>query len=472
MSLSHFLSMLHARRWLLVLVALATLTTATTVILLTPRSWSSTASLLVDTVRPDPVTGVSHAGLPSPSLLATQMGLLRSERVALDVVRRLDLVSSPEWRQAWTSATQGRGDMARWLARTLQKSTEIVLERESNVLSITATARTPEEASRMANAFAESFLDLSAKLRTDNALGVSDFFTQRAGELRASLETARARLAEFEQKNGIVVSDTRLDGEIARLNEISARWVASEGMAADAESGLAGGANGVQALSNPLLAALRADAFRAEDKLQSLMARLDDNHPDVIQARADVHALRQRIDGEVQRIGSAADASRATRLRHVTELRAAGDAQRARVNRLRAVQEEGRVLAREVENLQRSYDTVQARLGQASLERHAIQGNASLLTAAAVPVAPKSPRRAVQIGLAALLALALGVAAVTLMEALDLRLRTDAAVGGQLGQPLLGVIPRPDAQGPFRPRQVPLIRASASPDLTPRRRRA
>jgi succinoglycan biosynthesis transport protein ExoP len=472
MSLSHFLSMMYARRWLAVLVMLATLTTATTVILLAPRSWSATASLLIDTVRPDPVTGQSNGGNPSPTLLSTQVGVLKSERVALDVVRRLDLISDARWHKAWTSATQGRGDMSRWLAQALQKKTEIVPERDSNVVNITATAGTPEEAARTANAFARAYLDVSSTLRADNAVGVSDFFSQRADELRRSLEKARARLADFEQKNGVVVRDGHLDSETTRLSELSARWVASETMAADAEAGQAAGAAALQIQASPVLANLRSELFRAEEQLQSLAARLDDNHPELIQARAKLLALRQRVDNETRRIGNAADASRATRTRQAAELRAAVDAQRARVNRLKAAQEDGQGLAREVENLQRSYDSVQARLGQASLESHAIQGNTSLLAAAAVPFAPSSPGRMVQIGLATLLAVLLGIAAVTLMEMADVRLRTNASVASELGQPLLGVVPRPDARGSYRPRKVPLIRAAAPPRLMHRQGKA
>jgi uncharacterized protein involved in exopolysaccharide biosynthesis len=308
----------------------------------------------------------------------------------------------------------------------------------------------------LANAFAQAYLEVSASMRAENARSVSGFFTQRADELHKTLGEARARLAEFQQKNGVSLGDVHLDSEVGRLNELVARRVASETAAADALAGQGAGAAWLQVQASPLVTGLRSDLFRAESQLQSLSARLDENHPDIIQARATVAALRQRLDVETRRISSAADASRTARVRQAADLQAAIDAQRARVARLKAAQDEGQGLAREVENLQRAYDGVQARLAQATLESHAIQGNATLLAPAATPYAPSSPRRLVQIGLAAMLAALLAGVAVTLMELLDPRLRTDDAVLTRLEQPLLGVIPRPDAPGAYRPRKVPL----------------
>ena len=62
-------------------------------------------------------------------------------------------------------------------------------------------------------------------------------------------------------------------------------------------------------------------------------------------------------------------------------MRAALEAQRAKVLRMKAVRDEGLVLVRDVENAQRAYDAVLARFTQTSLESQTTQSNVNVLTA-------------------------------------------------------------------------------------------
>jgi chain length determinant protein EpsF len=472
MSLLQFFAVLRARRLFALVVLLATVSAAVVAVLLVPRVYTATASLLIDISRPDPVTGLSNGGNPSPAIMATQVGVLKSERVALDVVRRLDLASQPLARKAWMAATKGQGDISRWLAQGLQKTTEILPERDSNVVTISAGAPEPDQAARIANAFAQSYLEVSATMRAESAQGVSAFFSRRAQESRAQLEQARARLAEFQQRKGVNVSDGHLDNETARLAELTSRLEQTESAVADSGLVPALADQSPQALSSPVLAALRGDLLRAETQLQELLGRLDENHPQVIQARATIGALRQRVDAETRRIGNSIGSRHAVQSQRASELRAAVEAQRVRVTRLKASQDEGQIFVRDVDNAQHAYDSVVARLGQASIESHEMQGNASVLAPASPPLAPSSPRRSVEVGLAAALGLLLAGVGVVLLEVADPRLRTDDAVADFLGQPLLGVVPRPSTAGAYRTRKLALVREADVPRLPHRAQEA
>ena len=104
-----------------------------------------------------------------------------------------------------------------------------------------------------------------------------------------------------------------------------------------------------EVVNNPNLAAIRADITRAEGRLQELMSRLGDNHPQVIEAKASIASLRTRLDTETRRVtGTFSSVNNINRQREV-EIRAALEAQRARVIRMRTAREEGAVLVRDVE---------------------------------------------------------------------------------------------------------------------------
>jgi uncharacterized protein involved in exopolysaccharide biosynthesis len=131
------------------------------------------------------------------------------------------------------------------------------------------------------------------------------------------------------------------------------------------------------------------------------------------------------------------------------ELRAALEAQRARVLKLRVAREEGGVLVRDVESAQRAYEAVQTRLSQTSLEGQTTQSNGYVLAEAVPPIRPSSPKVVTNIALSIVVGFLLGIGAVILLEMIDRRVRTVAEVSELLGLPVLGVLPKPGGAGGF-----------------------
>ena len=139
------------------------------------------------------------------------------------------------------------------------------------------------------------------------------------------------------------------------------------------------------------------------------------------------------------------------------EIRGALEAQRARVLRLRVAREEGAVLIRDVENAQRAYDAVVARLNQTSLESQATQSNAYVLAQASPPITPSSPKVVRNAVLAIVIGLVLAIGAGMLLEYVDRRVHEDDEVSELLGLPMLGVLPKPGGRGQFASRRIPLV---------------
>ena len=446
MSLHQFLAILRARFWLGALVFSVTVGAAVAAALLMPKMYTATAAMIIDTTKPDPLTGAGNGGPPSPALLATQIGVLRSEKVALDVVHSLKLAERPGLREKWLADTRGRGDIDNWLAQALLKAVVVAPARDSNVVNIEFEANDPAYAAQVANAFATSYINVSLKLRVDPAQRYSSFFESQAKDLRANVERAQERLSTFQREKGVVVTDDRLDSEMSRVNELSAR-LAQQGVREQLPDDL----------NHPALAALRGELSRAEAQLQDYGARWGDNHPQVQQAKATVATLRDRLDTEARRVSGNVGAVNYRQRQQQAELRSSLEAQRARVLHLKSVREEGLVLWRDVENARRAYDNVVGRLSQSTLESHATQGNAFVLNEAIPPLNPSSPRNMVNVALAAVVGLVLAIGAVVLLEMADPRLRTSDAAFAMLGQPVLGVLPRPGVKGNFAARRVPLV---------------
>jgi polysaccharide biosynthesis transport protein len=453
MNLSQFFSVIRAHWRVVMLVLALTVGTALGISLMLPKQYIATATVVVDQSRPDPVAAALYQGNPSPAFMATQVDVIKSERVAMRVVRQLNLADSEERKARWMLATQGEGTIETWLATGMLLALDVKPSRESNVVAVSYKAEDRERAALMANAIVQAYMDVSLELKVDPAKQYSTFFDGRSKELRANVERAQAKLSAYQREKGVVVaSDGLLDVESARLNELSTQLVALQAVVSGSgnrQAQVQSGGTVQEVLNNPVLTGLRAEITRAEAKLQELTSRLGDNHPQVIEARANINSLRGRLDIEARRVaGGIGAASNMNRQREV-ELRASLEAQRARVLKLRVVREEGMVLVRDLENAQRAYDAVLARLNQSSLESQVTQPNAYVLAQAVPPLLPSSPKIITNTALSIVIGLVLAIGAAIVLEMIDRRLRNAGEVSELLGLPVLGVLPKPSGVGGF-----------------------
>ena len=141
--------------------------------------------------------------------------------------------------------------------------------------------------------------------------------------------------------------------------------------------------------------------------------------------------------------------------------------QRLKVLRMKGVRDEGQVLVREVENAQRAYDAVMARLTQTSLESQSTQSFVNMLSTAAPPADPSSPKILLNTALSIFLGLMLALGTALLLEMLDRRVRTIDDVYAALELPVLGVMPSPQAKGMLGRKQVSLMQQRLMAPLPP-----
>jgi polysaccharide biosynthesis transport protein len=450
MSLTQFFSILKARWWVALTLFLVTVTTAIGVSLMLPKEYVATSTVVVDQSRPDPVAANAYPGNPSLTYMATQVDVIKSERVALQVVQKLKLAESEEVKAGWMLATKGEVGIESWLVQRLLFALDVKPSRESSIISVSYKTNDRVKAAKMANAFVDAYLDVSLDLKVNPAKNYSDFFTSRSAELRANVERAQAKLSAYQREKGVVIaSDGQLDVESARLNELSTQLVALQAVAADSSSRQAAGDRLPEVMNNPVLTGLNAEIGRAEARLQELTSRLGDNHPQVIEARANINSLKGRLGVEQRRAAGGVSAVSNMNRQREAELRGALEAQRARVLKLRMAREEGGVLVRDLENAQRAYEAVLTRLNQTSLESRVTQASAYVLATATPPFLPASPKILTNAVLSMVIGLVLGIGAVILLEMIDRRVRTVGEVSELLGLPVLGVLPKPGGVGGF-----------------------
>ena len=447
MTFGQFLSILRARWWLALLILVLTVAGTLLVSLMLPKQYKAMASVVVD-FKPDPISAAIYGGIGSPALMATQVDIIKSDRVAERVVRNLKLNEDPRVRQQWLDEGKGVGTIEAWLGGVFQRSMDVEPSRESSVISVSYRAADPRFAAGLANAFVQAYVDTTLELRVDPARRYSSFFETRSREAREALELAQSRVSKFQADKGIIATDERLDVENARLNELSSQFTTVQAISAESGSRQTQ-AQGNQAdrltevLNNPIVGQLKADINRGEAALQQLGTRLGERHPQVLEARANVAELRSRLLAETAKVTGGVTVSNTINTQRAAEIRSSLEAQRAKVLRMKSVRDEGLVLLREVENAQRTYDAILARFTQTSLESLSTQSNVNQLTRAVAPVDATSPRVMLNTILSVVIGALLAVAVVLLLELRNRRVRSIADVVVALDLPVIAVMPSP-----------------------------
>lgn len=446
MSFYQFLLILRARLWVIVLTLVAVVGSVVAVSLLLPKQYTATTSLVVDAKSNDPLLGGLIPAQIVPGYMATQLDIINSDRVARRVVSLLRMDQSPVVQDQWREDTDGQGDIKVWLGALLKKKLDVQPSRESNVITISYEGGEPQFVAAVANAWAQAYIDTSLELKVEPARQYAKWFDGQNATLREDLEAAQKRLSDFQQKQGIVAADERLDMENARLSELSSQLSMVQAQRVDARSRQSQANNAEslpEVMSNGLIQSLKADLARQEGMRDQLAGRLGTNHPDVAKVDAEIGNLRQRINTEVRRIVSSLGTNTRASQQREADIKAALEAQKKRVLDLKAKRDQIAVLQRDVENAQRAYDLVTQRLAQTNLESQTQQTNVAVLTPAVAPLMPSGPKIVLNTVLALILGALLALGAALLLELMDQRVRGMEDLQQLDGLTLLGVIPGP-----------------------------
>ena len=444
-------------RWRVVLFVLAgSLAIGLLAIEQMPVRYTAGASLLVDTrTGMDPLSALLAAGNR-----ATQEDIIKSDRVALKVVKALGLDKDAGLQREWAKATEGKGSADIWLAGLITRGLTVApARRDSTILTIEYTAEDPVFAASAANAFAQAYLDATIELRIEPTRQNARWVAEQSSAMRETLEKAQARLSQYQQQRGIAVSgEDKVDLETSRLVELNAQLTTLQSLMSEVRSKRRSGNDALPEVSqNSAIQGLRVEIAKQEARIKVAAGNLGRNHPDFLAMEMELAELRARLDAETRLVTSGFSASSAAGSDREKDLRQAIEVQKKKVIELRGERDRVAVMQRDVDAAKSAYDAVARRYNMTVLESQANQTNVSLLAAATPPLEPvrKTDRFILMAVVASiLLSLLAGLA----VEVFDRRVRTVEDVEKMLGLPVLAVVQHRRAQ-----RRLRQVRAAALP---------
>jgi succinoglycan biosynthesis transport protein ExoP len=448
------------RRWLtLALIAAAVLTLGIVLILMMTPQYTASARVRIDPSR-NPLASTPQEAQQalSPEAIETEVTVLKSMDLSRAVVRRLGLQNDPEYTKFMTdnlaSAAMSAEQREITIASQLQGGLSVDREKLTYILGVRFTSRDPVKAAKIANAFAQTYIDSKVGSKTGTSQRQADFFQKRLEALGREVRSAEAQVAAYRAQAGIrgategYAGTTIADQQVAPLtsslaNAESEAAAARSNLAAAQQQIRAGGIDAVsEVLSSQVIADLRrqrAEVLRSQGEVQ---ARYGERHPESIRVRDQLAGIDAQLREESTRVvaslraNAAAAEARADSLRGTMHRLEGEQASSTRAAALAAS------LEREAAAKRNAYD----KMSQLSLESTQSAQNqiaqAEIVDAAQPPNRPSAPNKPLLITLAAIVALGAGAGTIAIQEMLVSGLRTVDDVETQLGIPVLSAVPK------------------------------
>ena len=450
MTITQFLRIVWARKWLVLALFVLTVAAGTAVTLLMPKQYTAEATLVAE-MRADPILGALAPGLAAPGYMATQIEILKSDRVASRVVKMLGVERSPAAIQQWREETSAKIPLDRYFANLLEKGLRVEAARGSNIISIVFISADAAFAAAAANAFSQAYTDVSVELRVEPARQSATFLDQQSKAARAVLEAAQAKLSKFQQDKGIAVTDERVDQETSKLISLQTQLTAAQADRVDAATRQrnTGSEMSPDVQGSPAVQGLKGQLVAAETRLSEISSIVGKNHPSRVALDAQIAEIKAQLASEIRRVSGGSSIINRGVSQKVNEIASLADAQKKLVLSLRAQRDQMSVLARDVDAAHRTYEGVSGRLTQLSLEGQNVQANVRPLSPAIEPYEPSRPKVMTQILGAAIGGLLLGAAAAIALEMLDRRVRNPEDMMAMAGVPVIGVLRPADSKRPI-----------------------
>ena len=446
MSIGQVLLILWRRGWIAALTLMTTLIVATGVLFFVPGRYDAIATASIDSSGLDPV---SEAGGGSPTAIGLMQGnmlqLVSSQRVALDVVKRLNLTGNPRVQEEFRrSDSFGREGIDDWMASSISKNVEPKFALGTNVLSIKYKTGDPNQAALIANAFLAATVDATIAMKAAAGEQTARWFAPQIDSERKELDAARTALENFQSQTNLVAPTAAADTESSALMAVSQELSASRASLTAMQSRLASGDTNLSSdPSDPdlqLVNGLKEKLTSEQASIDTGRTQLGANNPKMLSAVANVAALRKQVAEATNRMSEHLKAQIAQTQDQIAKLEVAEVAAQKALIAAQAKRDRFNELAHDASLRLERVNALEKMAGQARLESKLTFAGISVLDKAVPPIAPAfpKPQLVILVGIGA--GLSLGLILALLAEMLDRRVRFTADLQYASSAPVLGII--------------------------------
>lgn len=273
---------------------------ATIVAFVLPKSYQSTTLVRVKSNNSSTIAGYAAGfgidiGGGSSGSPESYIELMKSREVLEPIIAELDFPE--ETKEKMTAAGFAKSNL------------EITNIKKTELITIAAYGKTPEEAQMISQGVADNFLALMTKLNKEDNSSTLKFLDERIKIAKEEMETAENKLAAYQQEHKIYAPDEQAKAIIANLNNYDTTIAQLQAQSEGDSAKLAGVTSQLEQQNASLLeynvsdntniGNIRESIVNKRVELVGLQQQFTDEHPDVIKAKEELNSLEKSLSDEI-----------------------------------------------------------------------------------------------------------------------------------------------------------------------------
>ena len=454
--LQHYIGVLR-KRWPM-LAALVVLATVGTIVwtMRQPRIYEATCSIIIEANAPQVLEGVKDVIEMGPGgwiyreFAQTQFRIILSRENTQRVIDRLGLEHDP----SFSRTADGKGQVSRQdIVFRLLQNVRVVGVRDSRIANITVRDTDPERAVRIANAFADTYIERNLDYKLEGARTAGSWLGEQTVDLRKRLEASELELYKFKKERNLL--DVGLDDKLGmtrqnlqalnqKLADVKAKRIEIESirkLILAAKNDIAERESLPEIRDNVVVQKLRENYLDLSKIKADLDSRYGEKHPKIENIQKQLEAIQHDYRKELDQVLKAFDKRYQALLDTESGLSKWMHQEKQQALELAKLEVEYRPLSRDAENNAKMFSLISQRQKEIDLTGLLRSNNVRILDRANTPKWPVSPRLSFNLAVGLFVGLLLGLLLVFGIEALDNTVKTPEAAEALVGAPLLGVLP-------------------------------
>jgi len=397
----------------------------------------------------------------------TQYKILESRTLARRVIQTLKLSEHPEFQpkpetpfQKWKSNI--RSSLAGFFGSPDKEASENGREtllinrfltklkiepiRNSRLVKVHFDSNFPPLSTQVSNSLAAAYIQQNLEARFVSTEQAKEWLTKQLEDLKAKVERADENLQEFGSKHDIISLDEKENVTMQRLTELNETLTKAEAdrMAKEALYKQTGDRNFdsfPSILENRLIQDLKQTYIQLEAQYMRLSETFKPEYPEMARLKNQMEALHKRLNSEIDKMILSMKSDYEASLRREALLRQAFQQQKAKVLQMKEKGIQYNILKREADTNRDLYKGLLLRMKEAGVSAGITASNIQIVDPAELPTQPYKPNKRLNLLLAAVVGLFLGVGLAFFFEYLDNTIKTPEDLEQWVRLPSFGMVP-------------------------------
>ncbi len=404
-----------------------------------------------------------------PTELDTEVMILQSDLLALQVVKELALDRRPEFGgKAQAPGASSSLDLApdplqqdsvrtSALLAAFRGNLKVTLSPNTHIIKVSFRSPNKELTATVVNTLMNTYTENNFKSRFDSTMQASDWLSKQLIDLQMKVETSQEKLVRYQKEHEILGIDEKQNITTEKLDELNKELTTAESERIEKESvyrlveagnpdAIASAAGAIDAAeaggqSGSLLENLRAKEADLKIQAAQLSTQFGPAYPKVAQLNSQLKEVDVQILNEARKVAAKIRGQYMAALQREKMLHDALEKQKQEANNLNESSIQYSLLKRDLDSNRQLYEGLMEKMKEAGVSAGLKSNNFRIVDVARVPTTPVEPNVPRNLAFGLMLGLTSGVGLAFLMEGLDNTVRTTEQAQMISGLAPLGMIP-------------------------------